>query len=172
VDLSEGGLCLFSPVEFRTKTKIEIQIDVRGFPDCIVQAEVWHVHPQKGRKASRKIWSVGVMLDKSDDGYLRLLAAAGVAPGGLPTGSIGPVGAEHEPASNQDSQSAGKPTAESDDLSLEGGLEPRIFRVRVQARTGPRTRLLTFTADSRADAESMAIAALQPEWRVIEVLTP
>jgi len=169
VDISEGGLCLFSPVEFETKTKIEIQIDVRGFPDCIVQAEVWHVHPQKGRKASRKIWSVGVMLDKSDDGYLRLLAAAGAAPEGVQTESIDRGTAEHAAALGHESQPSEAPRAEPDDFSLEGGLEPRIFRVRVQARTGPRTRLLTFTADSRADAESMAIAALQPEWRVIEV---
>jgi hypothetical protein len=173
VDVSEGGLCLFTPVAFEAKSKIEVEIDVPGFPDCIVQAEVWHVHRQKGRDSSRKIWSVGAMLDKSDDSYVRLLAAAGVAPDGPSTRSISGAGSKPASASSQQSAEAGlaaSPSRPSEDFSSEDELEARIFRVRVQSQTGPRTRLLTFTADSRADAESMAIAALQPEWRVIEVI--
>lgn len=164
VDISEGGLCLFSQVSFEAKDRIEIEIDVPGFSNCIVHAEVWHVHREKGRGSSRKIWSVGAMLDKSDDAYLRLLAAAGVAPANVSTGSIDRVGLESADASSQNSGATAAAPKEE--------VEPRIFRVRVQAQTGPRTRLLTFTADSRADAESMAVAALQPEWRVIEVTVP
>ncbi len=170
VDISEGGLCLFSPVAFEAKNKIEIEIDVPGFPDCRVQAEVWHVRPQKGRDASRKIWAVGAMLEKSDDAYLRLLAAAGVAPDGMAAGSIDRIGQAAADSSVPGTAATDRSSDACDDLSAAKGSEPRIFRVRVQAKTGPRTRLLTFTADSRADAESMAVAALQPEWKVIEVL--
>jgi hypothetical protein len=171
VDVSEGGLCLFAPVAFEAKSKIEIEIDVPGYPDCVVQAEVWHVHPQKGRGSSRKVWAVGAMLDKSDDSYARLLSAAGVASDNTSTGSIDRAGVERANASRQRSAtSAASSNHSSEDFSSDDGLEPRIFRVRVQSQTGPRTRLLTFTADSRADAESMAVAALQPEWRVIEVI--
>jgi len=170
VDISEGGLCLFSPVALESKRRIEIEIDVPGFAACVVQAEVWHVHREKGQKSSRKIWAVGAMLEKSDDAYLRLLAAAGVAPEGV---SAGPIDRTRFEPPTPLSGSQGQIAVSSfmtDEMSSEEESEPRVFRVRVQARTGPRTRLLTFTASSRADAEVMAIADLEPEWRVVEIL--
>lgn len=169
VDISEGGFCLFSPVALEAKSRIEVEIDVPGFPECVVKAEVWHVHRQKSRDASRKIWSVGAMLEKSDDAYLRLLAAAGVAPNDRSTGSSDRAGAESTNRTSQRPQEFVAPPPESDDLSIEDVVEPKIFRVRVQARTGPRTRLLTITADSRSEAEGMAAADLRPEWTVVEV---
>ena len=168
VDLSEGGLCLFSPIKLEPKTTIEIEIDVPGFPDCVVEADVWHVHRQKLRNSSRKIWAIGAMLDTSDDAYSRLLSAAGVAPEGSSEASIDRTRFE---ADSRTPSSPGRnfAPATTDESPTEDRGEPRIFRIRVQANTGPRTRLLTFTADSREHAEAIAAEDLEPEWRIIEV---
>jgi len=166
VDVSESGLCLFSPVWIDPKSKIEIAIDVPGIPDSIVEAEVWHVRREKVAKSSRKIWVIGVMLDKADDGYVELLRAAGLA---TTKGAEASIHSSGRTAS--DSRDPRSSSTAVGGKNLPGGeIEPRVFRIRVQARTGPRTRLLTLTADTEEDAQATATRDLERDWRIIEII--
>jgi PilZ domain len=170
VDLSEGGLCIFSPVWLEAKNSVEISIDVPGVAESIVRTEVWHVRRQQIPNSNRKIWVIGAMLDQSDDAYLKLLAAAGIAPT-VAAANPNPSRVPANPTTVSRTEKRGPgPTATPSDISTVDEIEPKVFRVRVQARTGPRTRLLTITAESVADARALATQDLQPEWRIIEVL--
>lgn len=162
VDISEGGLCLFSPEWLPAKTSVDIRITVQGYADATVRAEVWHARRHQLKKSNRKIWAVGLMLEESDEAYQKLLAAAGIAPT-----ATNDAGSTKKPATRGAPRS---PAANSrmDKATLDS-VEANVFRVRVQARTGPRTRLLTLTAESEAQARALATRDLEGEWCVIEV---
>jgi len=170
VDLSVGGLCLYSPVALETKSPIEVQINVPGRPDVIVQAEVWHIRREKLGSSSRKVWVIGAMIERSGEDYEKLLAGVGLAvepaPNPIPASAPRKTATPASPAPTK----GRKPPPDRNPISVEDVGEPRTFRVRVQARTGPRTRLLTLTADSKAQAEEIALRDLQPAWKVLEVI--
>lgn len=163
-------MCLYSPVWLEAKSRIQITIGVHGFEDSVVEAEVWHIRRQQVRKTSRKIWVVGVVLEKSDDAYLKLLAAAGLAPERRPAQTGSGAGAEASTTSSPTSRTRASSGVDPSDSAHVDSLEPKVFRVRVQARTGPRTRLLTLTAESEAEAHVLATRDLQPEWKVVQVI--
>ena len=130
-------------MSIEANSEVDITIDGPGLPQSVVRAEVWHVRRQLLRNSSRKIWIIGMMLSKSDDAYGKLLATAGVA-------------AEAEESDRSD--------------ALETDPEQRNFRIRVQERSGPRTRLLTLAAVTQFDARRLATRDLDPKWKIIEVL--
>ena len=169
VDISEEGLCLYSPIRLESKSAIEIAIDVPAFSDSVVRGEVWHVRQQKIRSSARKVWVIGVVLDHSDDAYLRLLTGAGLTPDRQPTTPPAPT----RTARPSPPPAATLPPRRRASRPIEGReldeLDPQVYRVRVQALTGPRTRLLTLTARSKVDAERLAARDLDPDWRVIDV---
>lgn len=189
VDISEGGLCLFSPVPLTARSRIELVIDVPSFQDAVVRGEVWHVRRQQIKRSKRKIWAIGVMLETSDTAYQRLLAAAGVAPDRVDAGgdaaSAGRDAERTDADSGDGADSAGAsaarragatPVEATDEAPDEDQLppifdrlEPQVFRVRIKARGGPRTRLLTLTAESADEARALAERDLESPWRVIEV---
>ena len=48
-------------------------------------------------------------------------------------------------------------------------LELASYRVRVRARVGPRTRMVTISASSAEEARELAVAELEEDWIVMEV---
>jgi hypothetical protein len=197
LDVSEGGLCLLSPVQLQPKQSVLVQIDVprRGMVE--VEAVAWHVRQVKSGRAHKQAWSIGMMITKADPGFASLLPdgscldfgseddlsakLAAMAPPG-PLGLPGAAAGE-EAVLDEDSLSSeqlaeldvdllskdeiemlcAKPTASPDDTL-------RMFRVRVKAKVGPRTRALTFGAVSAEEAEALARSELDESWNVIEVV--
>ncbi len=145
LDISEGGLCLLSPVELKKGQSLEIEIDVPGQGASNIHAEVWHVRRTKSRSTRRWTWSAGMILEKSDDTYPRLFA---FAESDCPPGT--PASATHR-----------DPTEEAEEL--------QVFRVRVQVQGEPRGRLLTLGATSEKEVRELAAAELDDSWVVTEV---
>ncbi|MEZ4333965.1 MAG: PilZ domain-containing protein [Myxococcota bacterium] len=80
VDVSEGGLCLLSPVWLNPKQTVVLEIDVPGRATAKVQIEVWHIRREKSRTTTGKVWVAGAILRDADKAYGELLQAAGLAP--------------------------------------------------------------------------------------------
>ena len=163
VDISESGLCLFSPKWLASRSRVEIAINVPGYADSVVHASIWHVRRQAVKGTSRKIWVMGVMLDDSDDAYRWLLTAAGAAPehaGAVPA----PQPPSVEEALRREPEAAPTPEEEAIDAA-----EAQVFRVRVKARGAPRTKLLTLTAISEDEARELAMRDLEGRWQVVEI---
>lgn len=163
VDISESGLCLFSPSWLASRSPVEIAINVPGYADSVVQASIWHVRRQSVKGTSRKIWVMGVMLEESDDAYRWLLSAAGAAPE-QEAAARAPTPPSVEEALRSEPVTA--PTPE--ELAIDAA-EAQVFRVRVKARGVPRTKLLTLTAISEDEARELATRDLEGRWQVVEI---
>lgn len=76
LDVSDGGLCVLSPVELKKTQSLQIEIDIPGQGTARIEAWVWHVRSAKNPSTRRQTWSAGMVLVKSDDTYARLLPPA------------------------------------------------------------------------------------------------
>jgi len=179
IDISEGGLCLLTPVWLNPKQAAVIAIDVPGRGTASVHVEIWHVRREKSKTSSGKVWIAGAILRDADSAYTQLLEAAGLAvdvraddsttaspatpprsPSSSPPPPISP------PRSTRPSPApASAVVAEEIDAS-----EPRVFRLRCKAKGSPRTRVLSLAADSAEQAHTLARHDLGAEWDVLEVL--
>jgi hypothetical protein len=156
IDVSEGGLCLVSPVWLKPKQKFEISIDVPGSGLSQVVVEIWHIRREKSRSSNTRIWIAGAILIEADKAYARLLTSAGVASGRTDSAArTAPV----EP-----NQATPPKAPEPIDT-----IEPKVYRIRCKATGGPRTRVLSLAADSEEHARSLATRDLGAEWTVLEV---
>lgn len=163
VDVSEGGLCLLSPIWFDPKKPVQIAIDVPGRGVATVRVEVWHIRREKSRVSTNKVWTAGAILIDSDSAYAQLLEAAGLAGGPPPPATTR--------GSNAQNSAANEPVAETAarDLAIDTA-DPRVFRLRCKAKGSPRTRMLTIPAESEPEALALARKDLGSEWDVLEAL--
>jgi len=181
VDVSEGGLCLLSPVALTPKQPVQIAIDVPGRGPAKVQVEIWHVRQQKSRSSANKIWTAGAILRQGDPAYERLLAAAGAAPRAMTSESLA-IGrgvspsvpttrnpGDTHPGLAPKPEAPGSAATAGDSAALDA-VEPQVFRLRCKAKGGPRTRILSLAAESREEALKLASQALGAEWDVLEAL--
>jgi hypothetical protein len=143
LDVSQGGLCLLSPVSIERGDGLAVLIEVSGSEPIELEATAWHSRVVTTGASRRRAWSVGAMILKADDGYQALLADFDQER------EVPNVGEVVEDASC--------------------GAELHSFRVRVQANSGPRTRLLTLTAANETEARALAIADLDDSWAIVDV---
>lgn len=153
VDVSRGGMCLISPVWLEPKKTYEVAVDVPGTGVARIRAEIWHVRREKRRDSNVRIWIAGATLVDADAAYTKLLKATGVAKEIAPvdaaaTGGAAPAAVEPEPID---------------------ALDPRVFRIRCKARSGPRTRVLTMAADDEQQARRLVVEELGASWSVLEI---
>lgn len=198
LDVSEGGLCLLSPAELRPKQNVLIVIDVPRKGPVEVEAVAWHVRQVKSGRAHKRAWSIGMMITKAGPGFAALLPDGASADLGLEddlsaklaampvTRSAGATAAPaHEDAVLDEDSLSAEELAELDTelltrdqiemLCARSDASPddtlKLFRVRVKAKVGPRTRSLTLGAVSLSEAESLARQEFDDEmWHVIEVV--
>lgn len=181
LDVSEGGLCLLSPVQLQAKERVVIHINVPPRGPVKVEAVAWHVRKVKSGRSGRKTWSIGMMLSRADDGFQKLLdsgrqAAPTATPSGLSAApeqpdlesdEISPEWDEWSSEWDQLFEESEKLLAESTENTPQDDLQ--AFRVRVKAKMGPRTRTLTLSAASEEEAADMARQDLDDSWQIIEV---
>lgn len=186
LDVSEGGLCVLSPVPFKPKKPLVIDIDVPPHGPVRVEAVAWHMRQVKSNGSGRKAWSIGMMISKAAPGFASLLpggeqefdaAALAEASSSLPPLDAAPdidqLGPELlsddlvddlAPLTSQEQEAVAQPeAADRGDETL------KLYRVRVKAQTGPRSRTLTLGGVSADEVEKFARAELGDEWIVIDV---
>ena len=138
LDISEGGLCVLSPVELEKGYILSVEIDVPAHGPSEVQVRVWHVRRNRKPSTGEVLWSVGMLLLKSDATYKRLLPPA------KPIDALG--------------------AATRDDAE-----HLEAFRVRIQVKGEPRTRLLNLAATTEAEARKLALKDLDHTWSIVEI---
>lgn len=187
VDVSEGGVCLFCPVWLDPKKSFPLEVDVPGRGVSLARVEVWHIRREKSPASNNKIWVVGALLAEADGTFAELLAAVGLASrpalapapnppstpaptrGTVPASPPAPARAPAAPAPITQAPSRKASPRSAVDAVIDS-VEPRIFRLRCKAKGSPRTRLLSITADSEAEALALARQDLGADWNVLEAL--
>ena len=144
LDVSQGGLCVLSPVELQQGQSLGVAIDLSANDTVHVQADVWHVRSRKSNATRGNYWSAGLLITQSDDTYTRLFES---------TAEIDP----HE-------QIASDCSTETEDARI-------VFRVRVQIEGTPRRRILTLSAATEDEAREMATKDLEEPWSIVEVFS-
>ena len=144
LDVSEGGLCVLSPIELPRGQSLEVEIDLPGHGIVNVQGDVWHTRITKSPVTRRISWSAGLILTKSDYTYSRLFTSTSK------TDRLQPI-------------------TSSGLTETEEGLN--VFRVRVQIEGTPRTRILTFSAATEEEARAVATEDLEDPWSIVEILS-
>ena len=192
LDVSEGGLCLLSPVRLQPKQSVVVEIDVPRRGPVEVEAVAWHVRQVKSGREHRQAWSIGMMITSVGPGFETLLPEGATTDFAVED-QVSAKLAEMRCSSGDASEREGD-VLEEDSLSAEElaeldtelltreqiemlcakpdaspGDTLRLFRVRVKAKNGPRTRALTLGALSAEEAESLAQEELDGSWQVIEV---
>lgn len=191
VDVSEGGVCLLCPVWLDPKKSFPLEVDVPGRGVSLARVEVWHIRREKSPASNNKIWVVGALLAEADGTFAELLAAVGLAsrpalmptpnPPSTPGPGPAPIRATvpASPPASARAPVAPAPLAQAPsrkasprsavDAAIDS-VEPRIFRLRCKAKGSPRTRLLSITAESEAEALTLARQDLGADWNVLEAL--
>lgn len=187
LDVSEGGLCLLSPVALKAKQRIVIEIHVPPQGPVQVEAIAWHVRRVRSGGAGRKSWSIGMMVSKGGYGFQTLLSAVG---GAARAESGAPCDETTPPPVDTD---CSEPCLESVELSPEWDEwsaeweqlfeesekvlsavtdagpqhDLQMFRVRVKANDSPRTRTLTLSAASAEEAETLGRRDIGDSWKIL-----
>lgn len=181
VDVSEGGLCLLSPIWIDPKKPITLSLDVPGKGIAQVQIEIWHIRREKSSSTAGKIWVAGAVLRSGDDAFTDLLATLGLsARDGARAPVSAPIMRPNEPPRAAEVRTVVRAVVRAEaevergvDLESEiDAAEPRIFRLRCRAKGSPRTRVLTIAAESEEHARQLALQDLGSDWDLIEVGEP
>lgn len=143
LDVSEGGLCLLTPVSIEHQESLAIHIEDPRIGPMNIEGLAWHVKKVRGSKPGKMAWSIGVVVLKADDAYYKLLPQS------------------------HDTDSAPKDQKEAEDEAIADEL--LVFKVRVKERASPRTRLLSLTAADENEASKFASADLDEKWSIVEI---
>lgn len=149
LDLSEGGLCVQSELDVEQGTAVAILLRLPRGREIAVEALVWHVRRVRGRVGGAGSRVLGLMIAKAPDEYYGLLHLTEPDP----------------PSPPQDQQVVDPPLPSQEEPAP--SLTP--FRIRVKARSGPRTRVLSMSAQSVDEAKEFANSDLGSDWEILEV---
>ena len=101
IDVSDGGLCMLSPVELKPKQAVTLVLEVPPHGPVEVEAVAWNLRPVKNGRAGKKTWAIGMMVTQAGDVFASLLpkspAAGIVASEPLPVEPEPVAQAETEP---------------------------------------------------------------------------
>jgi hypothetical protein len=150
VDVSEGGLSVHTPLELQQGETLIARVAVPNRGKLELEALVWHVRRARRRDTGEPCCVVGLMLSKVPDDYLGLL------PRSTPE-------QRHKPETAPGAKSHPLFDLEPESVDLHS------FRIRVKARSGPRTRILSLSAESENEARALAMVELEGSWDVLEV---
>jgi hypothetical protein len=139
------------------KRPLLIEINVPTRNPVEVEAVAWHVREVKSSGRGRKVWSIGMMISKAEPEFAAL----------LPDASDDSHGSASDVLASELLSSA-EPEAVSAQAK-ESGDTLQLFRIRVKAPTGSRTRTLTLQAVLAAEARALAESELGEAWVILEV---
>ncbi len=147
LDLSEGGLSVQTEFPFEPGDSLQLRLQPPERGEIGVEGLVWHARRVRQRRSGDVRSVLGLMLSEAPDEYGKLVSKA--PPRGDRADSDSRAGARrriHEPSP-----------------------ELRAFHIRVKHRSGPRTRVLSLSAQSETEARTLALRALTDEWVLLEI---
>ena len=147
IDLSEGGLSVQTEVAFETGDSLQLRLQPPKRGEIGVEGVVWHARRIRQRRSGDVRSVLGLMLSDAPDEYSKLVSKA----------------APREDRADSDSR-AGAPRR-----THEPPPELRAFHIRVKHRSGPRTRVLSLSAQSETEARTLALRDLTDEWELLEI---
>jgi len=147
LDMSEGGLSVQTQLEARVGDSLVVRLQLPGSPDVEVEALLWHSRRIQQPSNGQLCWVFGLMLSKAPGAYFNLLPKAD------------PKHGPQDPS----------PVSEGSDDRSDAVDGLVAFRIRIKSRFGPRTRTLSLSAETEAEARSLATEELGDEWQVLEV---
>ncbi len=147
LDLSEGGLSVRAALKIDQGESLVVRFQAPGGEAIEVEALIWHARRVRDRATGEDSRVLGLMVSDACEAYSRLV-----------------------PHTQAPSPEASMPSEESAPEAVGSG-ELVGFRIRVQQSAGPRTRILTLSAESGEEARALAATHLGDDWDVLEVLT-
>jgi len=152
LDISEGGLSIHTQLEVEQGELLLIRIEVPSQGYLELETIVWHIRRGRRRDSGEPCNLLGLMVSKAPAAYFTLL----------------PHTAPDEPHALERTLEP-KPRPLPDLGTDSPGLHS--FRIRVKARSGPHTRLLSLSAESESEARALAMSELSDKWHILEVLS-
>lgn len=152
MDVSEGGLSVHTELAVEQGETLELHFRLPSGETVDLEAMVWHLRRARRRDGGQAVWLLGLMIAKAPDAYLDFVPRsrprrAREAAGG-PAGTAAP---DEDPA-----------------VTTDASTPLRDFKIRVKARSGPRSRTLCLTAASRDEAVDLARTELGSDWEILE----
>lgn len=149
LDVSESGLSVYTQLEVDQGETLLVRMDVPKVGQLELETIIWHVRHTRRRDNGEPCFLLGLMLSKAPDVYFELVSHT------MPD--------EPHESDALEPQSDPLPDLGTDTPGL------RLFRVRVKARSGPRTRVLSLSAESEREARALVESEINDEWDVLEV---
>lgn len=150
LDVSEGGLSVYTQLEVDQGDPLLVLMNVPKVGKIELETIIWHIRPARQRNSGEPCYLLGLMLYKAPDAYFELV------PDSMPD-------EQHESDRVLEPQAGPLLDSETDTQGL------TLFRIRIKARSGPRTRVLSLGAESENEARAHAMSELNNEWEVREV---
>ena len=178
LDISEGGLAAVCEADLPIGSATQVSFRALG-QDIEIQAMVWHCRDVRFR--GTRSFAYGFMVEGSPAGFERLTRrrtqpqpatesprAEGETPAGGPSGLHPPP---KDPEQDAGRQRLDYLRAELDHSMKETRNETQgfAFRVRAKLRSKPRTKMLSLSAASEADARAAVIESLGADWEILEI---
>jgi hypothetical protein len=147
LDLSEGGLSVCAALEADQGESLTVRFQAPDGEAIEVETLLWHARRVRDRETGEDSRVLGLMVSDTCEAYSRVVPRSQARP--------------PEPAS---------PSVASAPDEVENG-ELAGFRIRVKQCAGPRTRILTLSAQSDEEARALAATHLGDDWEVLEIFT-
>lgn len=158
LDVSEGGLCIVTPVRFNEESTVQVVIDVPRVGPVRVEGVVRHKRPFRQPSSGRRGWATGLRLHETAPEFRAIASPEESLPEAvytLPLHLLDPKG----PLMRGDE--------EPDALEVEDPGAPQVYRVRLKAMGSARTRVLTLTGRNEEAVREAILTDLPGDWEVI-----
>jgi hypothetical protein len=146
LDLSEGGLSVRAALEADQGESLMVRFQAPDGEAIEIETLIWHTRGIRDWETGENTRVLGLMISNACEAYSRLVPRAQTR--------------HPEPA---------RPSGASVPDEVDNG-ELVGFRIRVQQSAGPRTRILTLSAESDEEARALAVTHLGEDWEVLEIL--
>ncbi len=167
LDMSEGGLSVRTSLKVDQGEPIQVHIS-KSRGELTVDALVWHLRRRKVKSTGKPCFLLGLMLTAAPSEYLELLPKSRdeVAGRARSASRANAVSAPEPEVADGDDE--GEQARDRDEPDVEApGLQ--AFRIQIKHRSGPRTRVLSLSAESEAEAREMAASKMLDDWELIGI---
>ncbi len=176
LDVSDGGLALRIDREVQQGTNLLVRVSPPGRGQIEVRALVWHTRKVTAASGER-VHVCGMVLTDDSPEWVSWVQASieasmsATAPDLPALKEKAPTRAAPEPPAPQAAEEPPPPPPPVAPPEAESAEEADLasYRIRLKARSGPRTRTLSLSAVDEAEARRLATEQFGGEWDLLEV---
>jgi hypothetical protein len=161
LDVSEGGLCIVTPVRFDQDSSVHIVIEVPRVGPVAVRGVVRHKRPFRQPSSGRRGWATGLSLREAAPEFRAIAKPGAGLPEAIHASPLERFDPESRPAQG---------SIEPEILDVEDVREsdtPQVFRIQLKALGSTRTRTLTLEARSEEAVCEAVLTDLPGDWEII-----